>query len=46
MTRGYKTYFMLSSAELEILNAHMYKNIETLSLFQAYISLDCYFSCS
>ena len=43
--RGYKT-FMLNSAEHEILNAHKYKNIKKLSIFQAHISLECYFSCS
>ena len=26
--RGYKTFFMLNSAEHEILNAHKYKNIK------------------
>ena len=26
--QGYKTFFMLSSAELETLNAHNYKNIK------------------
>ena len=39
-------FFMLSSAEHEILNAHKYKNIKKLSIFQAQISLVCYFSCS
>ena len=38
--------FMLNSAEHELLNAHMYKNIEKFSIFQAQISLECYFSCS
>ena len=43
--RGYKTFFMLNSDELEILNAHKYKNIKKFSIFQAQISLECYFSC-
>ena len=44
--RGYKTFFMLNSAEHDILNAHMYKNIKKkLSIFQAQISLECYFFC-
>ena len=38
--------FMLNSAEHEILNADMYKNIKKLSIFLAQISLECYFSCS
>ena len=33
--RGNKTFFMLNSAERQILNAHMYKNIKKLSIFQA-----------
>ena len=33
--QGYKINFMLNSAEHEILNAHKYKNIKTLSIFQA-----------
>ena len=41
--RGYKTYFMLNSADHEILNAHKYKNIKKLSIFQAQISLECNF---
>ena len=43
---GYKTFFMLNSAEHEILNAHKYKNIKKFSIFQAHLSLECYFSCS
>ena len=31
--RGYKTFFMLNSAEHEILNARKYKNIKKLSIF-------------
>ena len=41
-----KLFSMLSSFQHEILNAHKYKNIKKLSIFQAQISLDCYFSCS
>ena len=44
--RGYETFFMLSSAEHEILNVYKYKNIKKLSIFQAQISPECYFSCS
>ena len=35
--RGYKT------VEHEILNAHKYENIKKYSMFQAQISLECYF---
>ena len=42
----YKTFFMLITAEHEIRNAHMYKNIKKFSIFQAQISPECYFSCS
>ena len=45
-TRGYKTFFMLNSAEHEILNAYKYKTIKKFSFFQAQITLECYFSCS
>ena len=31
--RGYKTFFMLNSAEHENLNAHKYENIKELSIF-------------
>ena len=41
-----KLFFMLNSAEHEILNARKYKNIKKFSFFQAQISLECYFSCS
>ena len=41
--RGYKTFFMLNSAEHEILIAHKYENIKKFSIFQAEISLECYF---
>ena len=44
--RSYKTFFMLTSPQHEIVNAHNYKNIKKLSFFQAQISLECYFSCS
>ena len=39
-------FFMLYSAEHEILKAHKYKNIKKSSIFQAQIRLDCTFSCS
>ena len=42
--RGYKTFFMLNSAEYDILNARKCKNIKKFSLFQAQISQECYFS--
>ena len=32
--RGYKTFFMLNSAEHEISNAHKYKSIEKLSILR------------
>ena len=44
--RCYTIFFMLHSAEHEILNALKYKNIKKFSIFQAHISLECYFSCS
>ena len=44
--QGYKTFFMLNSAEHKILIAHMYENIKKFSILQAQISLECYFSCS
>ena len=31
---GYKTFFMLNSAEYEILNAHKYENIKIISSFR------------
>ena len=40
-----KLFFMLNSAEHEILNAHKYKSFKKLSIFQAHISLVCYFPC-
>ena len=46
MDRGYNFFFMLNSAEHDILNAHKYKNIMKISTFQAQISLQSYFSCS
>ena len=33
-SRGCKTFFMLNSAEHEILNAHKYKNIKEFSIFR------------
>ena len=44
--RGYKTFFMFNSFEHEILIAQIYENINKFSIFQAQISLECYFSCS
>ena len=44
--QGNKTFFMLNSAEHEILNAHKYENIKKFNILQAQISLECYFSCS
>ena len=44
--RDYKTFFILNSAEHEILNAYKYENIKKFSIFPAQISLGCYFSCS
>ena len=42
--RGYKIFFILNSVEHEILNAHKYKNIEKFGIFQAQLSLECFFS--
>ena len=42
-SRGYKTFFILNSVGHEILNAHKYNNIKKFSIFQAQISLECYF---
>ena len=33
-----KLFFMLNSAEHELLNAHKYENIKNFSIFQAQIS--------
>ena len=41
-----KVFFLLNSAENEVLNAHKYKSIYKFSIFQAQISLERYFSCS
>ena len=41
--RGYKTFFVLNSAEHEILNAHKYENIKKFSIFLYQISLQYYF---
>ena len=46
MAQGYKTFFMLNWIEHKILVAHKYENIKEFSIFQAQISLECYFSCS
>ena len=43
--QGYKTFFILNSAEHDISKAQKYKNIKKSSIFQAQISLECYFSC-
>ena len=43
--RGFKTIFMLNSAEHKVLNAHKYENIKKFSIFQAQVSLEYYFSC-
>ena len=40
---GYKTFFMLNSAEHEILNAFEYENIKKFSIFQAQITLNASF---
>ena len=37
--RGYKSFFMLNSAEHEILNARKYKNVKIFSLFQDQVGL-------
>ena len=42
--RGYKTFFVLNSVEPGILNAHEYKNIKKFGIFNAQLSLECYFS--
>ena len=39
-------FFMLKSAEHEILNAHKDETIKKFSICQAQISIECYFSCS
>ena len=41
--RGYKTFFILNSVEHEILNAYKYENMKQFIIFQAQISLECYF---
>ena len=45
-SQGYQKNFMLNSTEHETLNAHNNKNIQKVSIFQAQISLEYYFSCS
>ena len=42
--RGYKTFFVLNSAEHEILNAHKFKSVKKFIILQTQISLECYFS--
>ena len=37
---GYKTFFMLNTAEHEISDAHKYENIKKFSIFQGQISLE------
>ena len=37
--RGYNFFFMLNSAEHDILNAHKYKNINNSDIFQAQTGL-------
>ena len=44
--RDYKTFFMLSSVEHEILNAHKYKNIKKIQLFSGSDKPRMLFSCS
>ena len=39
-------FFMLNSAEQDILNAYKYTNIQKFHFFQAQESTECYFSCS
>ena len=46
MARGYKTFFMLNSADYEIINAHRYEKSRNSVFFRAQISLEYYFSCS
>ena len=46
LPRGYKLFFMLNSAEHEIVIAHKYEIIVKFCTFQAQISLECYLSCS
>ena len=42
-SQGYKTFFMLNSAEHEISSAHKYKTIKKFSIIQDHISLERYF---
>ena len=44
LSRGYKAFFVLNSAEHEILNAHEDKKIKKFSFLQAQISRECYIS--
>ena len=43
---GYKTFFVLNSAEHEILNAYKYKSIKKFRIFQAQLSPERYFTLS
>ena len=43
LARRNKTFYMLSSAEHEILNAHKCENIKKFSIFRAQKSLECFF---
>ena len=45
-TRGYPFFFMISSADHELLNAYKNKNIRQSGFFQAQRSLECCFSSS
>ena len=42
--QGYKIFFMLNSIEHKILIACKFENIKKFSIFQAQMSLECYFS--
>ena len=46
MPRGYKLFFVLSSAALKLKILITIKNMKKFSFFKALISLECYFSCS
>ena len=45
-SRDHNFFFVLYSADHEILNARKYKSIKKFSIFQAQIRLERYFSCS
>ena len=42
--RGYKTFYMLNSADHEILNAHKNKNIKKFSLFMLVVFFFFFFA--